>query len=957
MEEVVASTYQIIKHLGQGGGGNVYLANHLRLNKKVVLKVDKRKITTRVEQLRREVDVLKTLNHPHIPRVYDFFVENGKVYTVMDFIEGESLDKAIHRGEKFSQAQVVVWAIQLLDALVYLHSPIHGDPPRGFIHSDIKPANLMRMPNNEICLIDFNIALALGETNIVGQSPGYASPEHYGLDYSSFSIGPKDSKEEYTGETLVTQSAGKVDDPAFLDESTGSSQRSVTQYKMVFPDVRSDIYSVGATLYCLLTGVRPAPNALDVVPLSQEKYSPLIVKIITRAMNPNPDLRYQSAAEMLDAFSHLRERDPRTASLRRVKKIGCIAYSVLAVAGIFLFTTGIKRSEITQRWLKNAEYSDRALKDGNSESAISFALKALPGADGILQPGVLPQAQLALTNALGVYDLSDNYKTDKLLEAPSAPLFLRLSPEGKTAACICSDQLIIFSTETAEKLAVLPTEKSALSEAEYLTEDTLVYAGEGGLTAYSIPDQKALWHGKPATGISISEDGTTVAAVFKDEPKAAIYSVSDGTELGEIDFGGRKQSVTVNDVFANPNDNLLELNADGSCLAVSFEDGGLMLYDTTLQNDPQSVLGAGSGFSHFEGGFHKQYFAFSASNTSDSVFAVLDTNTMEQTGGYQSTTPFSTQADDSGIVVQQDNLLVKIDPVTGENTALVTTTDPIRAYARNGKHTMISTEGAVTFFDNRAQPLNTFEMQECAVFLQISETCALAASRNSPEIRVMRYEEPGKNQVFSYDPEYSHDELRISADQTRVMLFSYKGFRIYSMDGTLIRDVEIPDAEQVYDQQFIRQGSDSYLQVIYNSGVRREYDASDGSMLREYQGDPVDPSMQEEFYAGNLKIESPLHGSPTAYNAKTGKYVATLSDEDYLTYVTWLDPYLIVQFVTAEGDRYGKLMDKNGNVLAILPDLCDVMDGNLIFDYPTGDVRESRIFYIDELIAMAKKQI
>lgn len=87
--------------------------------------------------------------------------------------------------EKYSQPQVIKWAKQLLEALSYLHRPVHGDPPRGYVHSDIKPANLMRTPNNEVCLIDFNIALALGVENVIGCSAGYASPEHYGLDFSS----------------------------------------------------------------------------------------------------------------------------------------------------------------------------------------------------------------------------------------------------------------------------------------------------------------------------------------------------------------------------------------------------------------------------------------------------------------------------------------------------------------------------------------------------------------------------------------------------------------------------------------------------------------------------------------------------------------------------------------------------------------------------------------------------
>ena len=94
MPEIIASTYEIIQRIGSGGGGVVYLANHLRLNKQVVLKADKRKITTRPELLRREVDVLKDLSHPYIPQVYDFFAEGDIVYTVMDFVDGET---ASHR--------------------------------------------------------------------------------------------------------------------------------------------------------------------------------------------------------------------------------------------------------------------------------------------------------------------------------------------------------------------------------------------------------------------------------------------------------------------------------------------------------------------------------------------------------------------------------------------------------------------------------------------------------------------------------------------------------------------------------------------------------------------------------------------------------------------------------------------------------------------------------------------
>ena len=153
----VDGLYEIIHELGSGGGGVVYLAQHKRLGKLVAVKADKRKLNTKPEVLRREVDTMKDLSHTYIPKVYDFVVENDTVYTVMDYVEGESLDKPLNRDERFSQPQIIEWTKQLLGALDYLHNR----PPHGILHSDIKPANIMVTPQGDIRLIDFNIALAL----------------------------------------------------------------------------------------------------------------------------------------------------------------------------------------------------------------------------------------------------------------------------------------------------------------------------------------------------------------------------------------------------------------------------------------------------------------------------------------------------------------------------------------------------------------------------------------------------------------------------------------------------------------------------------------------------------------------------------------------------------------------------------------------------------------------------
>ena len=244
MAWIVAGIYEIQRQIGAGGGGVVYLGRHLRLDKPVVLKADKRNLNTKEEVLRREVDMLKGLSHTYIPQVYDFVQEDGVVYTVMDYIEGESMDRILKRGAVPGQPQVIQWAVQLLEALCYLHS----QPPHGILHGDIKPANIMLRPDGDICLIDYNIALALGEDGAVraGFSRGYASPEHYGIEYAGDATRTLESgpTETMDGETKTMA--------ASQEPSSDSGSRSVSGRRTVMLDVRSDLYSLGATLYLSL---------------------------------------------------------------------------------------------------------------------------------------------------------------------------------------------------------------------------------------------------------------------------------------------------------------------------------------------------------------------------------------------------------------------------------------------------------------------------------------------------------------------------------------------------------------------------------------------------------------------------------------------------------------------------------------------------------------------------------
>ena len=125
--------------------------------------------------------------------------------------------------------------------------------------------------------------------------------------------------------------------------------------------------------------------------------------------------------------------------------------------------------------------------------------------------------------------------------------------------------------------------------------------------------------------------------------------------------------------------------------------------------------------------------------------------------------------------------------------------------------------------------------------------------------------------------------------------------------------------------------------------------------MYEERREKPDGTLTEEFFTDELRIESPLHGTPTAYNRKTGKLAGELEKDAYLTYVTQVGEYLVVQYVTAEGEYFGQLLDRKCQVLAQLPWLCDVVGERLIFDYPTGNLRESRIYDREELIAMGRE--
>lgn len=946
MGQIIASTYELIKKIGAGGGGNVYLAMHLRLQKNVVLKMDKRKLATKQELLRREVDVLKELNHPYIPQVYDFFVEGENVCTVMDYIEGESLDKALKRGERFSQPQVIRWACQLLDALCYLHSPVHGNPPHGYVHSDIKPANLMRTLQGDICLIDFNIALALGEEDVLGCSAGYASPEHYGLDFSSrYESGYNSRMEERSatfGEDAVTVTLAGPSTGSMFSSSPKSSSSSMRR-KTILPDVRSDIYSVGATLYHLLAGKRPSKNATEVAPLPRGQFSDQIVQIISKAMEPNPDLRYQTADEMKKDLEGLRENDPRMIRWRRQRRIAFALLPAAFLAGGALAFIGLKGMQMEENRLKRVEYSKAALSEGDVETARKESWQVLSESSAAFLQSYVPGAQAVLTEALGVYDLSDGYKFYKTIEFPSAPVYLALSPDGETGAALCGKEIYLFDTISAEVIAELPAAPLPILEIKFADKDIVLFSGEKGLEAYDMKGGRALWTGDMAASISISGDGKRVAGIDEGGTSATIYDAKTGEAVCKADFHGKRQSIGIKD-------NFFELNADGSLLGASFQDGSFQIFDLENPEKEMAIMGAGSGYVHFEGGFCGDSLAFGASGEEGSAFAILDVKTGKTSVESRSEIAFGVQADENGAYVQSGHILVQVDPVTGEQRPLVDMAGDILCFATDSGHTVVTSENELFFFDGDAQQISRYKKEYESDLLCIADRTALAGSKDKPAVSILQYREHPETEIFSYDPDYSHSEARVSADEETLMLFSYRGFRIYDKEGAVAADVFLPDPERVLDQQFVREEGGSYLKVAYDDGKVDVYSAQDGELLGQEKSERDSENLDEEFVLDELLIKSPLHGTPVVYDVETGKEIARLKEDTYLTDVAKEGDYLIARYVTAEGEAYGQLLDEACEVLAELPYLSDVLDGMLVFDYPAGSIRKTHIYELEELL-------
>lgn len=926
--------YQFIKELGHGGGGTASLVQHLSIQRKEVLKKYKPKIVADPALVRREADVLKELKNDYIPQVYDFFFENGAAYTAMEYIDGQSLNHYTEDSITFSQAQVIKWAIQLLNALSYLHKPIHGEEKKAFIHRDIKPANIMLRLNGDICLIDFNIAIEDGEPDINMHSVGYASPEHYGEDNS-----------------IVSESDETVAEARSVI-STKTQNLPVKKYSpsgRIIPDARSDIYSLGATLYHLLSGRRPAKDAKEVEPLSKSDFSAPLVDIITKAMNPNPDLRYQTADEMLQAFYDLWDRDPRVIRQKHRLIAGTVILSAMFLFGGLTIFAGLRQMERLQTAHVLAANSAEALSAGDVQTALDTAMSAFIDDPGIFDIPYTPEAHLALTNALGVYDLSDSFKPYATVDLPSAPFRILKTPDETKLIAAYAYELAAYDIQSGELIAALPTLDSALCEIEFLNDNVILFAGAEGLTAYDISSGKTLWTADPATAIAVSGDKTMAATIYKNESRINFYDAATGELISFRELDGHL-NIPENDRFADAMRDVFELNSDGSRCAVSLNGGALWVLDIYNKFNDLYIYET-SDFTVFDGEFAGDVFAYSAYG-SKSVFGAVDVRTGRKLGELNANAPISVSNHAGEIYITQNDTVVKIDMATFEQSpAAYTENKDVTSFDVSDKYVISATDDGFSVFSLGAGLVQSEKRETSPDFVITAGDYIALANRSDTVIELMKLTDYGEAKLLDYDPRIEHSEARLSSDGS-VMLFSIKDFTILNPDGSVRVSVDLPDSDKIYDQQYRHDGD--YLEVTYYSGKVVSYSAKDGKIISETETAPPDESLEEQFETEKYIINAPLHGAPEVINKTTGKKIAELRADDYLTYITETDGYIIAQYIRTDGYFYGVLMNQDLGEIAILPRLCDISDGRLIYDFPNGNLKTSPIYSLNELKEMAK---
>jgi len=329
---IIAGRYELLKPVGRGGMSTVYLASDLNLHKNWAVKeIRKKKTVGGIEvenSLLAEAEMMKTLDHPSLPKIVDIIDERDFFYIVMDYVEGETLRDVIDRYGPQDQNQVIKWGKELTLVLGYLHSQ---DPP--IIYRDLKPGNIILQPNGSLKIIDFGTAREFKHGKSKDTAPlgtkGYAAPEQY---------------------------------------DTGDGESAQT-------DERTDIYTLGMTMYELLTCKLPNKAPYKLIPLRQVRpeLSIGLERIIQRCTKSDPSERFQNTTELMTALLNYKKLDYEYVSDQKKK----LLKAILPVGiGILMLFAGAG-SLVANKVMVNNQYENLIAETSDHDAQIKNLKKAI----------------------------------------------------------------------------------------------------------------------------------------------------------------------------------------------------------------------------------------------------------------------------------------------------------------------------------------------------------------------------------------------------------------------------------------------------------------------------------------------------------------------------------------------------------------------------------------------------
>ncbi|MCW5970131.1 MAG: protein kinase [Blastocatellales bacterium] len=547
--------YQIISMLGAGGMGEVYLAQDLRLSRKVALKFLPLQFTQDPERLRRfeqEALAVSALNHPNIITIYEVGRAEESHFIATEFIEGTTLRRRMSGGA-IPVEEALEIAVQVVSALVAAHAA-------GIIHRDIKPENIMIRPDGYVKILDFGLAkLTEREQNesIYTSLPTHTAPENITADVSKPDE-VRDTDDSVSSPQLPLYETSPMEQ--FAETAPGivlgtAAYMSPEHARGLKVDVRTDIFSVGVVLYEMVADLHPFRATsrtavissilnIDPPPVSQLRAEvPAVLEwIIIKALQKDREVRYQTARELLNDLRRIQQRIKVDQALAR--NTGPVAPAVPAPKGASLpppafFETGIEAAAPTE--------SASRFPTGN----LSSSLRQLRRNRGVMATGLILLAFLiaGMTMLFGKWQRRDQ---DQAFQSMRVSRFTTtgratraaISPDGKYVVYSLSDggrqSLWVRQVATTSNLEIVPPADMVVRGLTFSPDENFIYyvAQEGNNPIQALYVAPVLG-GQPRRVISnidspitFSPDGVQFAFVRRDRSRgedSLIVSQADGS--------------------------------------------------------------------------------------------------------------------------------------------------------------------------------------------------------------------------------------------------------------------------------------------------------------------------------------------------------------------------------------------------------------------------------------------